>query len=244
MALDVRYNWEEMGGEKDFMKMLLVEDDVEIAAFLQMELEHEGYEIEVARDGREGLERALATEYGLILMDIMLPGLNGLEVLRRLRTRRTTPVILLTARDTVMDKVTGLDTGANDYVTKPFHIEELLARIRALTRGAQHGGDGSVLKNGDVALDRRKRLVTRAGRAIRLTKTQFDLLEYFLMNLDIVLSREQLLNAVWGYTFAGDSNVVDVYVRYVRNRLGEPADGGLIESVRGIGYVMRSQDLE
>lgn len=130
------------------MKMLLVEDDVEIAAFLQMELEHEGYEIEVARDGREGLERALATEYGLILLDIMLPGLNGLEVLRRLRTRRTTPVILLTARDTVMDKVTGLDTGANDYVTKPFHIEELLARIRALTRGAQHGGDGSVLKRG------------------------------------------------------------------------------------------------
>ena len=226
------------------MKILLIEDDGEISEFLRMELIHEGYVTECARDGRSGLEQAFVQEYDLILLDIMLPGLNGLEVLRRLRTRKTTPVILLTARDTVMDKVTGLDMGANDYVTKPFHIEELLARIRALTRGAQNGGDGSILKNGDLVLDRKKRLVTRAGRPIRLTKTQFDLLEYFLMNLDIVLSREQLLNAVWGYTFAGDSNVVDVYVRYVRNRLSEPADGNLLESVRGIGYVMRSQALE
>ncbi len=168
----------------------------------------------------------------------MLPGLNGLEVLRRLRGADVkTPVILLTARDSVMDKVAGLDTGANDYVTKPFHIEELLARIRVLTRGA---ADDGLLRNADVTLDRKKRQVTRAGEEIALTKTQFDLLEYFMLNPDVVLTREQLLSAVWGYSYAGDSNVVDVYVRYVR-RLHDPAESGLIESVRGVGYVMRSK---
>ena len=226
------------------MKILLIEDDVDIADFVKMELEHEGYAVQTAFDGRTGLDIALAADFGLILLDIMLPGLNGLEVLRRLRLCKQTPVILLTARDTVMDKVAGLDTGANDYVTKPFHIEELFARIRGLARAGAKGDNGSVLKNADIVMDRQKRLVFRGGRHVTLTKTQFDLLEYFLMNLDIVLSREQLLGAVWRYDYAGDSNVVDVYVRYVRNRLGEPADGKLIESVRGIGYVMRSQPVE
>ena len=225
------------------MNILLIEDDAEIAAFLEMELRHEGYAVEIARDGLAGLDAALNGTHDLILLDVMLPELNGLEVLRRLRAQRDTPVILLTARDAVVDKVSGLDAGANDYVTKPFHIEELLARIRALTRGARRG-DANLLKNADIVLDRRQRLVRRAGKVVTLTKTQFDLLEYLLMNLDVVLSREQLLNAVWGYSYAGDSNVVDVYVRYVRNRLGEPADGKLIESVRGIGYVMRSQAVE
>lgn len=226
------------------MKILLIEDDVDIADFVKMELEHEGYAVQTAFDGRTGLDIALAADFGLILLDIMLPGLNGLEVLRRLRLCKQTPVILLTARDTVMDKVAGLDTGANDYVAKPFHIEELFARIRVLARAGAKGDNGSVLKNADIVMDRQKRLVFRGGRHVTLTKTQFDLLEYFLMNLDIVLSREQLLGAVWRYDYAGDSNVVDVYVRYVRNRLGEPADGKLIESVRGIGYVMRSQPVE
>ena len=226
------------------MKILLIEDDVDIADFVKMELEHEGYAVQTAFDGRTGLDIALAADFGLILLDIMLPGLNGLEVLRRLRLCKQTPVILLTARDTVMDKVAGLDTGANEYVTKPFHIEELFARIRVLARAGAKGNNGSVLKNADIVMDRQKRLVFRGGRHVTLTKTQFDLLEYFLMNLDIVLSREQLLGAVWRYDYAGDSNVVDVYVRYVRNRLGEPADGKLIESVRGIGYVMRSQPVE
>ena len=177
------------------------------------------------------MQAALAGGADLILLDVMLPGLNGLEVLRRLRAADVkTPVILLTARDSVMDKVAGLDTGANDYVTKPFHIEELLARIRVLTRGA---ADDGLLRNADVTLDRKKRQVTRAGEEIALTKTQFDLLEYFMLNPDIVLTREQLLSAVWGYSYAGDSNVVDVYVRYVRRRLHDPAEGGLIESVRG-----------
>ncbi len=225
------------------MNILLIEDDADIAAFVEMELRHEGYAVEIARDGLTGLEAALGGAHDLILLDVMLPEMSGLEVLRRLRAQRDTPVILLTARDSVVDKVSGLDAGANDYVTKPFHIEELLARIRALTRGARRG-DANLLKNADIVLDRRQRLVRRAGKIIALTKTQFDLLEYLLMNLDVVLSREQLLNAVWGYSYAGDSNVVDVYVRYVRNRLGEPADGKLIESVRGIGYVMRSQAVE
>lgn len=225
------------------MTILLIEDDAEITAFMQLELTHEGYEVQTARDGVSGLALALSSACDLILLDIMLPGLSGLEVLRRLRAHKTTPVILLTARDTVTDKVAGLDAGANDYVTKPFHIEELLARIRALTRTLR-APDADVLKNGDVVLDRRRRLVTRGGQPVTLTKTQFDLLEYFLLNPDVVLSRDQLLNAVWGYSYAGDSNVVDVYVRYVRNRLGEPADGKLIESVRGVGYVMRTQAVE
>lgn len=220
------------------MNVLLIEDDAEIAEFVRLELTHESYQVHVACDGRDGLTLALTAPYDLILLDIMLPELNGLEVLRRLRAQKTTPVILLTARDSVMDKVTGLDARANDYITKPFHIEELLARIRALTRGAQQ--IGGVLRNGDIALDQKKRLATRNGRAVSLTKTQFDLLEYFLLNLDIALSREQLLDNVWGYTYAGDSNIVDVYVRYLRNRLGETADSPLIKSVRGIGYVMHS----
>ena len=223
------------------MNILLIEDDRDIAEFVQMELEHEGYAVQAAQDGRTGLDKALAFDFDIILLDIMLPSLNGLEVLRRLRTHKQTPVILLTAKDAMMDKVTGLDTGANDYVTKPFHMEELLARIRVLTRSANKAPNASLLKNADVALDRQKRLVYKAGNVVTLTKTQFDLLEYFLMNQDIVLSREQLLSAVWGYDYAGDSNVVDVYVRYVRNRLHEPADGKLIESVRGVGYVMRSK---
>lgn len=226
------------------MKLLLVEDDADIVEFVRMELEHEGYAVQIARDGRSGLDAALSADFDLILLDVMLPRLNGLEVLRRLRAQRETPVILLTARDAVMDKVAGLDAGANDYVTKPFHIEELFARIRASTRSAAKSGRAQLLKNADVVLDRQKRLVQRGGEAIAMTKTQFDLLEYFLLNLDIVLSRDRLLNAVWGYSYSGDSNVVDVYVRYVRNRLHEPADGKLIESVRGIGYVMRSQPVE
>ena len=225
------------------MNILLVEDDNEIATFVELELRHEGYAVEIARDGISGLAAALNGVHDLILLDVMLPGMSGLELLRRLRAQKDTPVILLTARDAVTDKVSGLDAGANDYVTKPFHIEELLARIRALTRSFNHG-DANLLKNADIVLDRRKRLVRRGGRIITLTKTQFDLLEYLMMNPDVVLSREQLLSAVWGYSYVGESNIVDVYIRYVRTRLGEDADGKLIESVRGIGYVMRSKAVE
>jgi len=225
------------------MRILIVEDEEEIVSFIKLELEHEGYEAEAATNGKSGLQMALEKDFEMILLDIMLPDLNGLEVLRRLRAHKNTPVILLTARDTVMDKVTGLDAGANDYITKPFHIVELFARIRAIARmtGETTTGVGDILTLGDIVLDSRKRQVTRGGEGISLTKTQFDLLEYMMLNHDIVLTREQLLNAVWGYSYAGDSNIVDVYVRYVRIRLNEPSDSKLIETVRGVGYVFRSQ---
>ncbi len=222
------------------VRILFVEDETEIVRFVKLELEHEGYAVTAAADGRTGLDLALSECFDLILLDVMLPELNGIEVLRRLRREKHTPVIMLTARDTIVDKVTGLDTGANDYITKPFHIEELLARIRACLRVSPHEAeDAPVIKVGDLALDTAQRLVIRNGKTILLTKTQYDLLEYLVRNRNIVLTREQILNEVWGYDYLGDSNVVDVYIRYVRTRLGDTSANRLIETVRGVGYVIR-----
>ncbi|WP_069999189.1 response regulator transcription factor [Cellulosilyticum sp. I15G10I2] len=224
------------------MRILIVEDEAEISRFLRLELKYEGYEIEVASDGRTGLELALNEGFDLILLDVLLPELNGIEVLRRLRREKHTPVIMLTARDTVADKVTGLDTGANDYITKPFHIEELLARIRAITRtGSYEAVDSSVIKIGDLTLDTVQRLVTRNGKNIALTKTQYDLLEYLMRNRNVVITKEQILNKVWGYDFFGDSNVVEVYIRYVRTKIGDTNSDKIIETVRGVGYVIREK---
>ncbi|HMM32175.1 MAG TPA: response regulator transcription factor [Clostridia bacterium] len=222
------------------VRILLVEDEEEIVRFVKLELEHEGYAVAAATDGRTGLDLALSECFDLILLDVMLPELNGIEVLRRLRREKHTPVIMLTARDTIVDKVTGLDTGANDYMTKPFHIEELLARLRACLRASSHEAeDISVVKIGDLTLDTAQRLVMRNGKTIVLTKTQYDLLAYLARNRNIVLTREQILNEVWGYDYLGDSNVVDVYIRYVRTRLGDTSENRLIETVRGVGYVIR-----
>ena len=226
------------------MRVLIVEDESEIVRFLTLELQHEGYLIESRADGRSGLELALSGGFDLVLLDVMLPELNGIEVLRRLRRESAIPVILITARDAVMEKVNGLDTGANDYITKPFHIEELLARIRMVLRNADpatQGASGDVLSLGDLTLSLASRQVTRAGEQIELTKTQYDLLEYLLRNRDIVLTRDQILSQVWGYTYAGNSNVVDVYVRYVRNRIRDTDESKIIETVRGIGYVIRDK---
>lgn len=224
------------------MRILIVEDEAEISRFLRLELKYEGYEIEVASDGRTGLELAISEGFDLILLDVLLPELNGIEVLRRLRREKHTPVIMLTARDTVADKVTGLDTGANDYITKPFHIEELLARIRAITRtGSYETADSSVIKIGDLTLDTVQRLVTRNGKNISLTKTQYDLLEYLMRNRNVVITKEQILNKVWGYDFFGDSNVVEVYIRYVRTKIGDTNSDKIIETVRGVGYVIREK---
>ena len=222
------------------MRILLVEDEAEIVRFVKLELEHEGYSVTTAADGRTGLDLALSECFDLILLDVMLPELNGIEVLRRIRREKYTPVIMLTARDSIVDKVTGLDTGANDYITKPFHIEELLARIRACLRAStQEVGDTSVITIGDLTLDTAQRLVLRNDKTVVLTKTQYDLLEYLIRNRNIVLTREQILNEVWGYDYLGDSNVVDVYIRYVRTKLGETNANRLIETVRGVGYVIR-----
>ncbi len=223
-------------------KILLVEDEEKLARFVELELTHEGYEIDKAFEGRIGLEMAQTGAYDLILLDIMLPGLNGLEVLRRFRRGFQTPVIMLTARDAVMDKVTGLDTGADDYITKPFSIEELLARIRvALRRQSGQESKGEVLCCGDLTMDIARHRVTRAGQEIELTSREFALLEYFLENKTIVLTRDQLLEKVWGYGYMGETNVVDVYVRYLRNKLDEGFDKKLLHTVRGVGYVLREE---
>jgi two-component system, OmpR family, response regulator ArlR len=226
------------------MRILIVEDEEEIVRFLQLELQHEGYQTASCPDGRSGLEQALSGNFDLVLLDVMLPELNGTEVLRRLRKESAVPVILVTARDAVMEKVTGLDMGANDYITKPFHIEELLARIRVVLRSADsvaNNQTGDMILLGDLILLPASRQATRAGETVELTKTQYDLLEYLLRNRDIVLSRDQILSQVWGYEYAGNSNVVDVYIRYVRNRIRDTEESRIIETVRGIGYVIRDK---
>ena len=221
-------------------KILLVEDEEKLARFVELELTHEGYQVEKAFDGRKGLEMAEGGGYDLMLLDIMLPELNGLEVLRRLRRSSQLPVIMLTARDAVMDKVTGLDMGADDYITKPFSIEELLARIRAALRkqSAQKKEDGT-LSCADLTVDVSRHRVTRGGKEIELTGREFALLQYFMENKTLVLSRDQLLEQVWGYGYLGETNVVDVYVRYLRNKIDDGFEPKLIQTVRGVGYVLR-----
>ncbi|MBE5783550.1 MAG: response regulator transcription factor [Clostridiales bacterium] len=222
------------------MNILLVEDEEKLARFLELELLHEGYRVDKAFDGREGLEKAEQGKYDLLLLDIMLPGINGLEVLRRIRKNSDLPVIMLTARDAVMDKVTGLDMGADDYITKPFSIEELLARIRVtLRRQNTRKAQESLLSCADLTVDVSRRIVIRSGREIELTGREFSLLQYFLENKTIVLTREQLLEKVWGYAYMGETNVVDVYVRYLRGKIDDPFDKKLLHTVRGVGYVLR-----
>ncbi len=224
-------------------KVLLVEDEEKLARFIELELTHEGYAVDKAFDGRAGLEAAESGGYDLILLDIMLPGLSGLEVLRRLRKSSQVPVIILTARDAVMDKVTGLDTGADDYITKPFSIEELLARIRAALRkqSVDAEKDSGRLSCADLLMDVYRHRVSRDGREIELTGREFALLQYFLENKTIVLTREQLLQKVWGYQYMGETNVVDVYIRYLRGKIDDGFDLKLLHTVRGVGYVLREE---
>ena len=220
-------------------KILIVEDEAAIARFVELELRHEGYAVDKAEDGRSGLDQALAEAYDLILLDIMLPELSGLEVLRRLRREKDTPVILLTARDTVMDKVSGLDMGADDYITKPFAIEELLARIRTALRKRPPKAPDALLTLGPITMDTARRQVRCGGQAVELTTREFDVLRLFLENPEIVLSRETFLSKVWGYDYVGETNVVDVYIRYLRSKLDAACGRSLIHTVRGVGYVLR-----
>ena len=222
-------------------KILLVEDEPNIARFVELELSHEGYEISKAEDGREGLRMAEEGGYDLMLLDIMLPGLNGLEVLRRLRRTSDLPVIMLTARDAVMDKVTGLDTGADDYITKPFSIEELLARIRtALRKKGWH--QASQMSYGPLQMDIARHTVSVDGEAIELTGREFALLQALMENQGIVLSRETLMDRVWGYDYVGETNLVDVYIRYLRAKIADKTGRKLIQTVRGLGYVLREEE--
>lgn len=223
--------------------ILLVEDEKKIARFIELELIHEGYRIIKAEDGRLGLELAEKGGWDLMLLDIMLPGLNGLEVLRRLRRTSDLPVIMLTARDAVMDKVTGLDTGADDYITKPFSIEELLARIRTALR-KQQAAALPRLSVGPLQMDIARHAVTVGGENIDLTGREFSLLQYLMENQSIVLSRDVLLEKVWGYDYPGETNIVDVYIRYLRNKIDEAYGVKLLHTVRGIGYVLREEKRE
>ena len=221
--------------------ILVVEDEDKIARFIELELQHEGYGTGKASDGRTGLEMALSGGYDLMLLDIMLPQLNGLEVLRRLRKQSDMPVIMLTARDAVMDKVSGLDMGADDYITKPFAIEELLARIRAILRkgSGQKEGQRSVLSVGEVQMDLAAHTVTCKGQEVVLTNKEFSLLQTLMENRNIVLSRDTLLTRVWNYDYIGETNVVDVYVRYLRQKIDDAFGIRLIQTVRGVGYIIK-----
>ena len=224
-------------------KILIVEDEEKLARFVELELCHEGYTVTKAFTGREGYELATNGGFDLILLDIMLPELNGMEVLRRLRKVTPIPVILLTARDEIMDKVVGLDQGADDYITKPFAIEELLARVRAaLRKRAVHVENDEILQAKDVKLDIKRHTVTVRETPVELTKREFDLLHYLLKNKGIVVTRDMLLENVWDYEFDGGTNAVDVYIRFLRGKIDEVFDIKLIHTVRGVGYVIKENE--
>lgn len=225
-------------------KILIVEDDSKIARFVELELRHEGYETETATDGRTGLAKALEPQTDLVLLDIMLPELSGMEVCRRIRQESGVPVIMLTAKGDVTDKVAGLDMGANDYMTKPFAIEELLARIRVALKSRPGEGkkDEKQLSYGKLTVDLAARLVSFDGEPVSLTKKEFDLLAFLLKHKNRAVPREELLSAVWDYDYAGDTNVVDVYVRYLRQKVEEPLGIRFIETVRGVGYMVRDEN--
>lgn len=220
-------------------KILIIEDEKHIARFLELELNHEGYSVDIAYNGREGLKKIEDADYDLVLLDIMLPGLNGMEICRRVRQFSNLPIIMLTARDETTDKVMGLDIGADDYMTKPFAIEELLARIRVARRKVASNKNTKRLRIRDLTMDTTTRQVVRAGKAIELTKKEYDLLECLLNNKGIVLTRDQLLEKVWGFDYMGDTNVVDVYIRYLRSKIDDEYEVKLINTVRGVGYVIK-----
>ena len=231
-------------------RILVVEDEEKLARYIELELTHEGYHVTKCGNGREALALAQAEDFDLILLDIMLPGLNGLEVLRRLLKEKEVAVILLTARDAVMDKVSGLDAGAVDYITKPFAIEELLARIRvalklhARTAKSPEGNVGEeegVLRWNGLALDEPRHRVTYDGHEISLTNREFNMLKVLLENRNIVLSRETLLEKVCGYDYMGETNIVDVYIRYLRSKIDNVFDVKMITTVRGVGYVIKTE---
>lgn len=223
---------------KDF-KILLVEDEKQMAMFIEMELNHEGYKVDVAYDGRDGLNLSEKKEYDLILLDIMIPGLNGIEVCRRIRQCSQIPIIMLTAKSDISDKVLGLDVGANDYLTKPFAIEELLARIRVYQRDKSINNKTDEIKVKDIVMDNRAHNVKRGSKEIELTKKEFDLLEMLIINKNVVLTRTQLIEKVWGYDYIGDTNVVDVFIRYLRCKIDDGFEDKLITTIRGVGYVVK-----
>ena len=223
-------------------KILIVEDEQKIARFLQLELEHEGFQVATESNGRRALDRIIQEDFDLVLLDIMLPEMDGIEICRRTRKLSQIPIIMLTAKDDVEDKVMGLDIGANDYVTKPFAIAELFARIRAALRNQDHihqKPDADELSVKNLLLFPHRYTAEVNGQAIDLTKKEYDLLEFLVRNKNIALDRERILQEVWGYDYMGDTNVVDVYIRYLRTKLDERFGEKYIHTLRGVGYVVK-----
>lgn len=219
--------------------VLIVEDEENMVSFIKMELEYEGYNVSIANDGRKAVSLALENDFDVILLDLMLPGINGIEVCRRIRKEKNTPIIMLTARDSVMDKVTGLQAGADDYLAKPFAIEELLARMEVIFRRNKKDNNKSEMKFKDIELDIEGRTVRRNKETIELTNTEFQLLLMFMKNINRVLTRDIILENIWGYNSEAETNVVDVYVRYIRNKLDKNDKEKYIQTIRGVGYIMR-----
>lgn len=223
-------------------KILIVEDEQKIARFLELELKYEGYDVDIANNGRDGLEKGKAEDIDLIILDLMLPGLSGIEVCRRLRQTSEVPIIMLTAKDDISDKVTGLDIGADDYMTKPFAVEELLARIRVLLKRKNSNKerlDSQILEIGKLKLCKNNYKAEYDEEILELTKKEFELLEFMMLNKNIVLTREKILDKVWGYEYFGDTNIIDVYIRYLRSKIDQKYNINLIETVRGVGYIIR-----
>ncbi|MDI9591145.1 MAG: response regulator transcription factor [Acidobacteriota bacterium] len=229
-------------------RILIVEDEAKIARFVELELTHEGHEIDKAADGRAGVDAALSEDYDLILLDVLLPQLNGLEVLRRIRRESTVPVIMLTARDAVMDKVAGLDAGADDYITKPFAIEELLARIRVALKRRETASSSAtaapepahhVLSIRGVTLDVERHEVKVGDDPIELTNREFEVLKALMENRNVVMTRDRLAHVACGYDFVGETNIIDVYIRHLRSKIDDRHGIKLITTVRGVGYVIR-----
>ncbi|EIF6167834.1 response regulator transcription factor [Clostridium perfringens] len=225
------------------IKILIVEDEEKIARFIELELIHEGYKVIKANNGRTGLEIAERGEADLIILDVMLPEINGLEVLRRIRKVSEVPIIMLTARDAVMDKVSGLDAGADDYITKPFAIEELLARIRTALKKRVFTvkKDEDVIRCGLLTLDKMRHKVMYGDTEIELTNREFTLLQILMENKNIVLTRDVLIEKVCGYNYVGETNVIDVYVRYLRTKIDDVFKVKIISTVRGVGYVIKDE---
>src|SRR5699024_7964649 len=217
-------------------KILIIEDEQNLARFLELELKHEGYDVTVKSDGLNGLEKALDEDFDCILLDLMLPGLNGLEVCRKIRREKETPIIMITAKDSTYDKVIGLDYGADDFIVKPFEIEELLARLRVIIR--RHSSN--IIETHGITVDLSAYKVIIDNTEVDLTKTEFELLKLLIENENVVLRREIILDKIWGYDNEVETNVVDVYIRYLRNKLKPFKLEKIIETVRGVGYVIRS----
>jgi two-component system, OmpR family, response regulator MprA len=219
--------------------ILVVEDDRRIRDLLRRGLIFEGYEVNTAEDGESALRTVREKEPDAVILDLMLPGMDGLEVCRRLRSASNVPILMLTARDTVPDRVTGLDAGADDYMVKPFAFDELLARLRAIFRRHRMDGVSDVVRFADVTLNPRTRQVFRGKEEIQLTAKEFDLLELFMRHPNQVLTRELIYEHIWNYDFGGESNIIEVYVRYLRTKLESNGRSRLIQTIRGVGYALR-----